>query len=161
MRKELKKPDLEKIKNSDIAKKAKAARESGIIKEFRDFINRGSVMDLAVGVIIGGAFQKIISSLVSDILMPVIGIFIGGVDFTDLIVKIPSWNGEVTLNLGVFIQNVVDFVIIAFVIFLVVRFVNRLKAKAEKEEKAEEKAAEEDQLAVLKEIRDSLKKGKK
>lgn len=143
--------------------KAKAARETGVIKEFRDFINRGSVIDLAVGVIIGGAFQKIISSLVSDILMPIIGIFIGGVDFSDMFLTIPSWNGKVTLNVGNFIQNTVDFLIIAFVIFLIVRFINRLsnplKKKAEKDKK-EEKQTEEDQLAILKDIRDTLKKKK-
>ncbi len=144
-------------------KKAKAARESGIIKEFRDFINRGSVIDLAVGVIVGGAFQKIISSLVSDILMPIVGIFIGGVNFTDMILVIPSWNGKVSLNVGNFIQNTVDFLIIAFVIFLIVRAINRLTKGKEEEEKADKKAAkktEEDELAVLKDIRAELKKKK-
>ena len=141
--------------------KAKAAKDSGIIKEFRDFINRGSVIDLAVGVIVGGAFQKIISSLVSDILMPIIGIFIGGVDFSDIILTIPSWNGKVNLNVGNFIQNLVDFLIIAFVIFLIVRFINRLsnpRAKKAEEEKKAEKKTEDEQTVLLKQILAELKK---
>src|SRR5436853_499153 len=90
-----------------------------ILQEFKEFAMRGNVMDLAVGVIIGSAFGKIISSLVNDIIMPPIGLLIKGVNFADL--KFSFHNGAVTLNYGSFIQNVVDFLIVAFVIFMMVK----------------------------------------
>ena len=96
-----------------------------MIKEFREFIMRGNVMDLAVGVIIGGAFGKIISSLVSDILMPIIGLLIGGIDFTGLAFTV----GSAKLTYGNFINNVIDFLIIAAVIFLMVKGINSLTRK--------------------------------
>jgi large conductance mechanosensitive channel len=96
-----------------------------MLKEFKEFIMRGNVMDLAVGVIIGGAFGKIIASLVNDILMPLIGLLIGGIDFSSLAIKI----GEAQVNYGLFINNIIDFLIIALVIFLMVKGINRLARK--------------------------------
>jgi len=111
-----------------------------MLKEFRDFAMRGNVLDMAIGVIIGGAFGKIVSSLVSDVLMPPIGLLLGGVDFTGLFLNLsgtaqPSLAaakaaGAPTLNYGVFLQTVFDFIIIAFVIFLLVKQMNRLKKEA-------------------------------
>lgn len=133
-----------------------------MIKEFKEFISKGNVVDLAVGVIIGGAFGKIVSSLVDNILMPIIGAIIGGVDFSDLSIKI----GKANIAYGLFIQNVIDFLIIAFCVFIFVKAVNRLSSVTEKLKKKEEvKAAKEepkeDELSVLKEIRAELKKQNK
>ena len=128
------------------------------IKEFREFAMRGNVVDMAVGVIIGGAFGKIVSSLVGDVVMPVLGILTGGVDFKDLNITLAQAVGEtpaVTLNYGAFIQNVFDFIIIAFAIFMMVKALNKLKKEQPKEEAAPEPSAEE---KLLTEIRDLLKK---
>ena len=128
---------------------------------FKEFIAKGNVIDLAVGVIIGGAFGKIVTSIVSDILMPLLGIVVGGVDFTSLSVKI----GNAEVMYGNFIQNVIDFLIVAFCIFIIVKIVNRISQRAEalrKKEEAEEEAVEEatksDEVVLLEEIRDLLKK---
>ena len=94
-----------------------------MLKEFREFAIRGNVIDLAVAVIIGAAFGKIISSLVDDILMPLIGLLIGGIDFSTLAITV----GSAQVKYGAFIQNIIDFLIVAFVIFLLVRAMNRLK----------------------------------
>ena len=121
----------------------------GLIKEFKEFAVKGNVMDMAVGVIIGGAFGKIVSSLVDDILMPIIGTITGGIDFTTLSVNV----GEAEIKYGTFIQNVVDFLIVAFCIFLMLKGINRLNRK--KEEPAEEAPAgptTEELLADIKEI---------
>ncbi|OOF40093.1 large-conductance mechanosensitive channel MscL [Rodentibacter rarus] len=126
------------------------------IKEFREFAMRGNVVDMAVGVIIGGAFGKIVSSLVGDVVMPVLGVLTGGVDFKDLKFILEPANGDtpaVTLNYGMFIQNVFDFVIIAFAIFLMVKGINKLKKPVEK---AVAEPSNEEKL--LTEIRDLLKK---
>jgi len=130
-----------------------------MIKEFKEFIARGNVMDLAVGVIIGGAFGKIVTSLVDDILMPLIGMIIGGIDFTGLSAKI----GEAEVKYGNFIQNIIDFLIVAFCIFIIVKLVNRASERVEKlkkkeEEKKEETPAKSDEVVLLEEIRDLLKK---
>lgn len=128
------------------------------IKEFREFAMRGNVVDMVVGVIIGGAFGKIVSSLVGDVAMPVLGILTGGVDFKDLKITLAEAVGEtpaVTLNYGAFIQNVFDFIIIAFAIFMMVKALNKLKKEQPKEEAAPEPSAEE---KLLTEIRDLLKK---
>ncbi len=130
------------------------------IQEFKDFALKGNVMDMAVGVIIGGAFGKIVTSVVSNIIMPPIGVLLGGVDFTDLKCTLKEAEGEVeavTLNYGQFIQDIVDFLIIAFCIFLMVKGITKLTAK--KEEPAApapdpEPSAEE---KLLTEIRDLLK----
>lgn len=124
------------------------------IKEFREFAVRGNVVDMAVGVIIGGAFGKIVSSLVGDIFMPVLGILTGGIDFKNLKIVLAEAVGNtpaVTLNYGLFIQNVLDFIIIAFAIFMMVKGINKLK-------KPVEKASGPTQEQLLAEIRDLLKK---
>ena len=125
-------------------------------KEFLEFIKRGNVIDLAVAVVIGGAFSSIVTSLVNDIIMPLIGIIIGGVDFTSLTVKV----GSATLAYGNFIQNIINFLIIAFVIFAVIKAMNKLMSLKKKEEKKEETPAKSDELKTLEEIRDLLKKSK-
>ncbi|MEH7301377.1 large-conductance mechanosensitive channel protein MscL [Neobacillus drentensis] len=121
-----------------------------MLKEFKQFAMKGNVIDLAVGVIIGGAFGKIVSSLVADVIMPLVGLLLGGVKFTKLMVKI----GGAELKYGQFIQNVVDFFIIAFSIFLFVKFINRFKKK---EEPAAVVAKIDRQEELLAEIRDLLK----
>ncbi|MCD7972026.1 MAG: large-conductance mechanosensitive channel protein MscL [Candidatus Azobacteroides sp.] len=137
-------------------------------EEFKKFINRGNVMDMAVGVIIGGAFGKIVSSVVADVIMPPIGLLIGGVSFVDLklVLKHAAVDAAgnaipaVTLNYGNFLQNVFDFLIVAFSVFLLVKFVNRLTDKKEAA-KAEEKApALTKEETLLTEIRDLLKKNR-
>ncbi|MDX9930958.1 MAG: large-conductance mechanosensitive channel protein MscL [Bacteroidales bacterium] len=132
-----------------------------MFKEFRDFISKGNVLDLAVAVIIGAAFGKIVTSFVNDILMPPIGILMGGVDFKDLSVVLQDAVGEVpavTLNYGMFIQNVIDFLIIALCVFLVVKVANNLSKKKE-EAPAAPPAPTKDQ-ELLTEIRDLLKEKK-
>lgn len=138
-----------------------------IIKEFKEFAVKGNVVDMAVGVIIGGAFGKIVTSLVGDIVMPAIGWIIGDTNFTDLkwVIKEAVMKGEevikpeVSINYGSFIQTVVDFLIIAFVIFMAIKGINKLKRKKEepKEEKPAEPAAD---IKLLTEIRDLLKNQK-
>lgn len=131
-----------------------------MFQEFKKFISKGNVVDLAVGVIIGGAFGKIVSSLVNDILMPIIGILIGGVDFSSLSLKI----GDVKITYGMFIQNVIDFLIIAFCVFIFVKIVNKLTDvtnKLEKKKEIKEEKIEETELSVLKEIREEIKKNNK
>ncbi|MGA6827620.1 large conductance mechanosensitive channel protein MscL [Nitrospira sp. NS4] len=135
----------------------------GMLKEFRDFAMRGNVLDMAIGVIIGGAFGKIVSSLVSDVLMPPIGLLMGKVDFSSLFINLsgtpqPSLiaakaAGTPTLNYGVFLQSVFDFVIIAFVIFMLVKQVNRFK----KEAPPAPPAGPTNEEKLLMEIRDVLK----
>ncbi|WP_034868176.1 large-conductance mechanosensitive channel protein MscL [Clostridium lundense] len=126
-----------------------------IIKEFKEFAVKGNVIDLAVGVVIGTAFGKIVSSLVNDIIMPVVGILIGGVDFTKLVVKVDGVNGkEVLIKYGQFIQSVVDFLIISFSIFLFINIINKFKKKEEEKPNVVEPTKEE---ILLTEIRDILK----
>lgn len=124
-----------------------------MLKEFKKFIARGNVLDMAVGVIVGGAFSAIITSLVNNIFTPIIGLILGGIDFSGLSIKFR----DTQIMYGAFIQSVIDFLIVAFCLFLVVKFVNRLMhhKKEEKEEKKPEKSAE---LKTLEEIRDLLKK---
>ena len=129
-----------------------------MFKEFKAFAMRGNVVDLAVGIIIGVAFGKIVSSFVNDVLMPPIGLAAGGVDFTDLKATLKEAEGEVaavTLNYGTFIQSVVDFVIIAFAVFLIVKGMNALKKKEEASPTPAEPPAD---IKLLTEIRDLLKK---
>ncbi|MGG7072881.1 large-conductance mechanosensitive channel protein MscL [Campylobacter sp. 9BO] len=129
------------------------------ISEFKDFAMKGNVVDMAVGVVIGGAFGKIVSSLVADVIMPIVGVLTGGVNFTDLKFTLKEAVGEipaVTINYGSFIQTAVDFIIIAFCIFCVIKALNSLKKK---EEPAPEVPAETPaDIALLTEIRDLLKK---
>lgn len=137
-----------------------------MLKEFRDFAMRGNVLDMAIGVIIGGAFGKIVSSLVSDVLMPPIGLLMGKVDFSSLFLNLsgppqPSLAaakaaGAPTLNYGVFLQSVFDFIIIAFVIFMLVKQVNRFKKEAPPAAPAPP-AGPTNEEKLLMEIRDALK----
>jgi large conductance mechanosensitive channel len=133
-----------------------------MFKEFRDFAVRGNVIDMAVGIIIGAAFGTIVKSLVSDVIMPPIGLLLGNVDFTDLFITLSGQSqptleaakkaGAVTLNYGAFINTVISFIIVAFCVFLLVKQMNRLKKKEE-----EKPAAPPKQEVLLEEIRDLLK----
>lgn len=128
--------------------------------EFKKFISRGSVVDMAIGVIIGGAFGKIVSSLVNDIIMPLVGVVLGGLDFSSLSIKV----GDASIKYGSFIQSVVDFLIIALCIFTMLQILNGLKEKADKKlghKKEEEKPEKDEQIVLLEEIRDFLKKQSK
>jgi len=138
-----------------------------MLKEFRDFAVRGSVVDMAIGIIIGAAFGKIVDSLVKDVIMPPIGLLLGQVDFSNLFlvmkqgaqagpyisVEVAQKAGAVTFNYGVFINTLISFVIVAFAVFLLIRVINRLK----KQEEAKPAATPED-VVLLREIRDALKK---
>lgn len=131
-----------------------------MFKEFKEFAVKGNVVDLAVGVVIGGAFGKIVTSLVNDIIMPILGALTGGINFTYLKLVIKSSHKgipAVTINYGNFIQNVVDFLIVSFSIFLFIKLINKLKIekKTEVAEPIEVKPSEE--VLLLREIRDSLK----
>ncbi len=129
-----------------------------MVKEFRDFAMRGNVVDMAVGIVIGAAFGKIVSSFVNDVLMPPLGVMLGGVDFSALSMTLKAASGDVaavTLNYGSFIQTVVDFIIIAFAIFMVIKAMNSLKKKEEAAPAAPPKPSNEEVL--LTEIRDLLK----
>lgn len=129
-----------------------------IFAEFKEFIARGNVVDLAVGVIVGSAFGKIVTSLVNDILMPIIGVILGGIDFTNLTLKFK----DATIYYGNFIQNIIDFLIVAFCIFIFVKTINAITEKTKKkEEKEEAPPAKSDETIILEEIRDLLKKNKK
>ena len=139
-----------------------------MLKEFKEFISKGNVMDMAVGLVTGSAFTAIVTSLVNDVIMPLMGLLVGGFNFTGLKITLkPAAEGAeaVTLNYGSFIQAVINFLIVAFVIFLVVKAMNKMRAAAEKlvkkeEEEAKEEAAAEPpaDIALLTEIRDLLKK---
>lgn len=159
---------------------------NSFIKEFKEFISKGNVMDLAVGMVIGAAFTSIVTALVDDIIMPVVGLLIGGVNFTDLAIRIPNifgGNTAAVIRYGSFIQAVVNFLIIAFALFVVIKALNKMNERAksaaekaaaklgkeagdkaaeavEKAAKAEKKSDAE-MVALLKEIRDELKESKK
>ena len=133
----------EKIKS--VAKKGTSFKE-----EFIEFINRGSVVDLAVGVAVGGAFTAIVNSLVNDIVMPIVGLIGGGVNFTDLKIVIQNFfggNTEAVIAYGNFIQNVVEFLIVAWVIFLIIKGMNRINRKRDAKKVADEKKAEKAEAA--------------
>ena len=137
-----------------------------MLKEFREFAVKGNAIDLAVGVIIGGAFGKIVSSLVKDVIMPPIGLLLGGVDFTSLFINLAGGEyasleaaeqaGAATLNYGRFIQTSVDFLIVAFVIFMMVRALNAMKRKEEAAPSSPPPPGEE--VLLLREIRDTLQR---
>ena len=131
----------------------------GMMQEFKSFAMRGNVVDMAVGIIIGGAFGKIISSFVADVIMPPIGVLVGGVDFTNLSIVIKEAVGDaaaVTINYGQFIQTVIDFLIIAFAIFMVIKGMNSMKKKEEEAPAPPPAPSKEETL--LTEIRDALQK---
>jgi len=130
----------------------------GMLSEFKSFAMRGNVVDMAVGIVIGGAFGKIVSSFVADVLMPPIGLLLGNVDFSDLAVTLQTAGEgveEVTLRYGQFIQTVIDFVIIAFAIFMVVKAMNTVMKKEEEKPAEPPKLSKEEVL--LTEIRDALR----
>lgn len=133
-----------------------------MMKEFKDFAVKGNVMDMAIGIIIGAAFGKIVSSFVKDVIMPPIGVLLGGVDFSDLAVVIQEKTAEseaVLIKYGAFIQTVVDFLIVALVIFMVVKVMNNMKRKEEEKPAAPPKpAAPTKEELLLTEIRDELRK---
>ena len=143
----------------EVSKETKENVKKGL-GEFKEFISKGNVVDMAVGVIIGSAFGKIVTSLVEKILMPIIGVLIGGLDFSDLSIKV----GNARVGYGAFIQSVVDFLIVAFCLFLIVKAMNKVQDAVKKDEieEAIEKEQENDakEIEVLMEIRDLLKKKK-
>jgi len=142
-------------------------QETPMLKEFKEFAVRGNVVDMAVGIIIGAAFGKIVDSLVKDVIMPPIGLLLGRVDFSNLFfvmkqgaqagpyltVEAAQKAGAVTFNYGVFLNTVISFVIIAFAVILLIRAINRLKMQAEKKP-----AATPEEVVLLREIRDALRK---
>lgn len=136
-------------KNVKINKKKELNKIKQNASDFKKFISRGNVVDMAVGVIVGGAFGKIVSSLVNDILMPLIGVLLGGLNFSDLSIKVGSAN----VAYGVFIQSVIDFLIISLCIFIMVKFFEKLKSK----EETKEEVKKSDEVILLEEIRDLLK----
>jgi large conductance mechanosensitive channel len=137
-----------------------------MLKEFKDFAMRGNVVDMAVGIIIGGAFGKIVTSLVNDVIMPPIGMLVGNVDFSQLFINLGGTAyatlaeaqeaGAATINYGVFLQTIFDFLIVAFAIFMVIKQMNRLKKKEVEAPAAPPKPTKDQEL--LTEIRDLLKK---
>ena len=147
---------MEKLNN--VKEKMKSVAEKGkkhtkVLDEFKEFISRGNVLDLAIGVIIGGAFQGLVTSLTDNLISPILGCFTE-VDFTDYVLKI----GNLKLKYGAFLTDVINFIIMAFVVFLIVKFVNKIMVK--KEEVVEEVPAKSDDVILLEEIRDILKKQK-
>ncbi len=150
--------------------------KKGLIKEFKEFISRGNVLDMAVGVIIATAFGKITTSLVNDVIMPAIGLLFGGKDLTDILnwVIVPATLDEagevvdagVTIGFGTFVGTIIDFILVALVVFLIIKAFNKAHEAAEKRKKQEEEAAEEEPAAptteeLLTEIRDLLAKQEK
>ncbi len=139
-----------------------------MMSEFKEFALKGNVMDMAIGIIIGGAFGKIVSSLVNDVLMPVVGKLLGGVSFAELFTALDGNTyaslaaaeeaGAAVLKYGMFLQNIVDFVLIAFTIFLVIKAVNRMR-RDEEDAAADESGEPSEEVQLLTEIRDSLARG--
>lgn len=160
------KKENKKITTEEISKQLKniKSKSTGFISEFKTFIAKGNVMDLAVGVIIGTAFSNIVKSLTDNILMPVIGAIIGGIDFSNLSLPIKIWNEAIDLKYGLFIQSTVDFLLTAFCIFIMVKLINNIFRKKEEEKKeapvVEEPKKSNEEL-LLEEIRDLLKEQKK
>lgn len=136
---------MKKVKKIDV-------KEIKVINEFKSFVSRGNVVDMAVGVIIGGAFGKIVTSLVNDVLMPIIGIILGGLDFSNLTIKF----NDATISHGLFIESIIDFLIVALCIFVMIKFFEKFKKK----EEIKEVTKPSEEVELLKEIRDLLKKKK-
>lgn len=129
----------------DPLKVVKGVTESKFIREFKEFINRGSIVDLAIGVAVGGAFTSIAKSLVDDIIMPVVGLIMGGVNLADFSLTIPNIFGAdtgVTIHYGNFLQNVVNFIVVAFAVFTLVKLINKFNRKEDARAEAEKKEAE-------------------
>lgn len=140
------------------------ADKKGFFAEFREFALKGNVIDLAVGVIVGGAFTSITNSLINDVIMPFIGMFLGGVDFSSWVLSLPNLYGgdPIPLNIGVFINTVINFLVLAFVVFLMVKAINKARSIHEKPAPEPEPAPEPDpeptkEELLLTEIRDLLK----
>ena len=151
----MKKMKVDASKLKDVRNSKRVQQLAGGASEFKKFISRGNVVDMAIGVIIGGAFGKIVTSLVQDMLMPLIGVLLGGLDFADLSVKV----GGASIAYGSFLQSVVDFLIISFSIFMVVKLLEKFK-RANKESAGEtvtDEAAKSDEAILLEEIRDLLR----
>ena len=132
----------------------------GMLSEFKDFAVKGNMVDMAVGIIIGGAFGTIVKSLVSDVIMPPVGLMLGGVDFSEIKIHLKDAVGDaeaVTMNIGSFFNNIISFLIVALAVFILVKGINKLKAEFE-EEKAEEAAGPTKTEELLTEIRDALRK---
>lgn len=128
----------------------------GMVKEFKEFISKGNVLDLAVGLIIGVAFGKIVASLVKDVIMPPIGVLLGGVDFSDITIKLTEGAKPAVIKIGVFVNTVIEFVIVAFAVFLVIKAYNSLNRK--QEEQVEEKAEEpSEDVLLLRQIAENTK----
>ena len=133
----------------------------GMIQEFREFAIKGNMIDMAVGIIMGGAFGTIVSSLVKDVIMPPIGLAMGGVDFSDIKLTLAqgaAGKDPVTMNVGLFLNNMISFLIVAFAVFMLVKSINELKRRFEKEKAAAPPPGPSSTDALLMEIRDSLKK---
>ena len=139
--------EKKKLNNKNLKKLTKE------MSDFKTFISRGNVVDMAVGVIVGGAFGKIVSSLVNDILMPLIGVLLGGLNFSDLSIKV----GEAVIKYGTFLQTIIDFLIISFSIFMMIKIFESFKKK---EEPKNVEVKKSDEVLILEEIRDLLKKKK-
>lgn len=135
-------------------------KSKGFLAEFKKFIARGNVMDLAVGVIVGTAFTNIVTSLSNNILLPIVGILIGGFNFKKLTLKLNLWGKNLELHYGEFIQSMVDFLITAFVVFLIIKILNKIFAKKEEAKKEEPPKPKSEEVLLLEEIRDLLKKDK-
>lgn len=161
--------------NHPVKENNMAEKKTGFMAEFKKFIMRGNVLDMAVGMVVGAAFTAIVQSVVKDIINPVVGLLIGSIDFQELrIILKPATDaaGEVAIRYGALIQNIIQFLITAFILFVIIRATNRLKdkrdaeAKAKAEAESKAKAAEEaakpapvpEDIALLREIRDALKK---
>lgn len=127
-----------------------------MLKEFKEFAMRGNVVDMAVGIIIGAAFGKIVSSLVSDVMMPPIGAIMGGISFSDYAFALGEGEGAATINYGIFIDNVINFLIVAIAVFMLIKAINSLKKK--EEEKPSEPPKPSNEEVLLTEIRDLLAK---
>ena len=127
-----------------------------MIKEFKEFISKGNVLDLAIGVVIGSAFGKIVASLVDNIIMPLVGLICGGINFAGLHVRVK----DAVIYYGAFIQSVVDFLIVAFCIFVFIKLINKLNRKKAKEEVKEVAPKKSDEVILLEQIRDELTKRK-
>lgn len=154
--KKVEKEELKKVKKEELKKVNKKINKG--VSEFKEFIMRGDVVDLAVGVIIGGAFGKIVTSLVNDILMPIIGILIGGIDFSNLCLEF----AEAKIMYGSFMQQVIDFLIISVCIFTFIKIVGKfIKKKEDEVDKKVEEVKKSDEVILLEEIRDLLKERSK
>lgn len=127
------------------------------LDEFKKFAMRGNVIDLAVGIVIGAAFQKIVTSLVDNIIMPSFGILLGGTDFSGLLIKV----GESEITYGVFLQSIVDFIIIAFAIFVAVKLMNEMQKKENEKPEKEKVAEPTEEVKLLREIRDAVQSDSK